>query len=181
LHPFGLPTRHAYENQSVGAKWLVYIVLRLETKLLPLGVRAGYPSQPAHVQTECVIGVWRLLSITNLSRRLRSGVGYHLMWPCRSRILRLLFPVIICLLLGGILTTEIPELLSLTDVTSNDFTLQPTISADSVRVLGVAMPVSTPIALNVLEYKDRQFSTVTEAGPSPEHLGLFILHSILRR
>jgi hypothetical protein len=95
-----------------------------------------------------------------------------------SRFLRLLFPVVICLLLCGILSTEIPELLCLT---SNDFTVQQTISAQAGRVLRVTMPVATPIAVRVAEHEEMQFWTVTKEGSSREHLGLFILHSIPRR
>ena len=92
-----------------------------------------------------------------------------------------MFPVVICLLLGGILSTEIPELLCLTDITSNDFTVQPTVSAESGRALRVTMPIATPIAVRVAEHEERQFGTATEESSSPEHLELFLLHSILRR
>jgi hypothetical protein len=100
----------------------------------------------------------------------------------RCRLWRLLFPVVICLLLCGILSTEIPELLCLMDITSNDFTAQQTISAEAGRVLRVTMPVATtPIVVRVAEHEEMQFWTVTKESSSPEHLGLFILHSILRR
>jgi hypothetical protein len=99
----------------------------------------------------------------------------------RSRFSRLLFPVVICLLLCGILSSEIPELLCLMDNTSNDFTVQQTISGESGRVLRVTMPVATPIAVRLAEHEEMQFWTVTKEGSSLEHLGLFILHSILRR
>jgi hypothetical protein len=93
-----------------------------------------------------------------------------------------MFPVVICLLLGGILSTEIPGLLCLTDITSNDFTVQPTVSAESGRALRVTMPIATPIAVRVVaEHEERQFGTATEESSSPEHLELFLLHSILRR
>ena len=154
---------------------------RLETKLLTFGVRVGSPSRPTHVQTRCVIAVWRLLSIHNWSRRLSAGVGYRLMRTSRSMFVRLVFPIVTCLLVGGILSTEIPELLSLTDVTSNDFTVQPTGAADSGRILRVTMPVVTLIAPTVAQHNETQFAAVAEEGPSSEHLGLFILHSILRR
>jgi len=97
-----------------------------------------------------------------------------------SRFSRLFFPVVIWLLLCGILCTEIPELLCLMDNTSNDFTVQ-TISAQAERVLRVTMPVATPIAVRVAEHEEMLFWTVTKEGSSPEHLGLFILHSTLRK
>ena len=100
----------------------------------------------------------------------------------RSRFSRLLFPVVICLLLCGVLSTEIPELLCLMDIASNDFTVQQTSSAVAgPSVLRVTMPVATPIAVRVAEHEEMQFWTVTKEGSSPEHLELFILHSILRR
>jgi len=91
-----------------------------------------------------------------------------------SRFSRLLFPVVICLLLCGILCTEIPELLCLIDNTSNDFTVQ-TISAQTEHVLRVTMPVATPSAVRVAGHEEIQFWTSTKEGSSPEHLGLFIL------
>lgn len=60
---------------------------------------------------------------------------------------RLLFSFVICLLLFRILSTGIPELLSLTDNTSNDFAEHPTISAEAVRVVRAAMPDATPVAV----------------------------------
>jgi hypothetical protein len=66
------------------------------------------------------------------------------------------------------------------DNTSNDFTVQ-SISAQAERVLRVTMPLATPIAVRVAEHEEMQFWTVTKEGSSPEHLGLFILHSTLRK
>ena len=63
---------------------------------------------------------------------------------------------------------------------SNDFTVQETISALAGRVLRVTMPVATPVGVRVVEHEEMQFWTVTKEGSSPEHLELFILHSILR-
>jgi hypothetical protein len=46
----------------------------------------------------------------------------------------------------------------------------------------VTMPIATPIAVRVVaEHEERQFGTATEESSSPEHLELFLLHSILRR
>ena len=68
------------------------------------------------------------------------------------------------------------------DNTSNDFTVQQTSTAEAGRVLRVTMPVPpTPIAVRVAEHEEMHFWTVTQEGSSPEHLGLFLLHSILRR
>jgi hypothetical protein len=66
------------------------------------------------------------------------------------------------------------------DNTSNDFTVQ-AISAQVERVLRVTMRVATPIAVRVAEDEEMQFWTVTKEGSSPGHLGLFILHSTLRK
>lgn len=139
----------------------------------------GSPSQPTHVKARYVISVGLYLA-TFLPVGDSVAGRYQLMRTFRSRFLGLMFPVVICLLLGGILSTEIPELLCLTDITSNDFTVQPTRSADSGRILRVAMPVAAPI-VRVAEHEEMQFWTVTNEGSSLEHLGLFILHSVLRR
>jgi hypothetical protein len=87
-----------------------------------------------------------------------------------SRFSRLSFPVVICLLLCGILSTEIPELLCLMDNTANDFTVQQTISAQAGRVLRVTMPVATPIAVRVAEHEEMQFWTVTKDGSHPQNI-----------
>jgi hypothetical protein len=56
------------------------------------------------------------------------------------------------------------------------------VSAESGRALRVTMPIATPIAVRVVaEHEERQFGTATEESSSPEHLELFLLHSILRR
>jgi hypothetical protein len=140
----------------------------------------GSPSRPTHVETRYVIRVGLYLA-TFLPVGDSVAGRYQLMRTFRSRFLRLMFPVVICLLLGGILSTEIPELLCLTDITSNDFTVQPTVSAESGRALRVTMPSATPIAVRVAEREERQFRTATEESSSPEHLELFLFHSILRR
>jgi hypothetical protein len=106
---------------------------------------------------------------------------YIMIGMIRRLFSRLLFSFVICLLLFGILSTEIPELLSLTDNTSNDFAEHPTISAEAVRIVLAAMPDETPVAVRVAEHEEMQFWTVGKKCSSPTHLGLFILHSILRR
>ena len=48
----------------------------------------------------------------------------HTMSRVPLKLGRLLIPALLCLLLFGILSAELPELLSLTDNTANDFTVR---------------------------------------------------------
>lgn len=86
------------------------------------------------------------------------------------------------LLLCGIVATELPELLTLTDNASNDFTVCKASSVEGVRILSAAKECTTHFAVRaVVAHDAAELATATAVGESPTGSGLFILHSVLRR
>src|SRR5215472_6354116 len=63
----------------------------------------------------------------------------------RSIFGRVVLCLLVCVLLCGIVSSELPELLSLTDNTSNDFTFRKTSGQECVSTLGAAVHKSVPL------------------------------------
>lgn len=92
----------------------------------------------------------------------------------------MLVPVIACMLLCGIVAAELPELLSLADNTSNDFTIQKTGSGECAPMLSAANHELIPADKKDPESgtHPRQAATLGRAKPpSPE---LVALYAVLR-
>ena len=98
----------------------------------------------------------------------------------RSILGRLLFLFVVSLLLCAIVSAEIPELASLTDNTSNDFTVRKLISADCARASSAANQPANRVAVSA-EARAIVFPLPMEENASLRHSGLFILNSVLRR
>ena len=103
------------------------------------------------------------------------------MMLARTKIRKILVAALVSLLLCGIVVSEIPELLTLTDNTSNDFAVRKT-STEGLRALpDVRRPVriadinSTVPAAILLHSRLKPFE---KAAPVPSEL--LILHSTLR-
>lgn len=99
----------------------------------------------------------------------------------RSTIVRRIGVALVGLLLCAIFASELPELLSLTDNTSNDYAVR---SADSLvsPVLDTARRVHKPtieFCISVRAPLPGNLGTLEETELTPAHL--FILYSILRR
>jgi hypothetical protein len=98
----------------------------------------------------------------------------------RSRIARFLFYVLACVLICAAFASELPEQLTLTCDTSNDYTFRSPAHLKFMRALSSACQdailfVTTPSPLPPW----RAWSTVpTDAAFRPQ--SLFILHSVLR-
>jgi hypothetical protein len=103
------------------------------------------------------------------------------MTSLRTTIGKVLVPLLMCLLLTGIVTSEFPELRSLTDNTTNDFALIRTKSVASPVILHSSRQLSaTPMDRNTLA-PTLLFSCLNvfdEAMSIPSER--FILHSVLR-
>lgn len=99
----------------------------------------------------------------------------------RSKIRKLLVSSLLSILLCGIVASEFPELLTLTDNTSNDFTIRKTnidglgVLPDAGRPVRIADVNSSLPAATLLHSRLIPFE---KAAPVPSEL--FILHSILR-
>ncbi len=99
----------------------------------------------------------------------------------RSTANRLLLSALACLLLCTIISAEIPELLSLIDVTSDDFTLRKAERAENLHSLTVAAHKS--VATSRPEFQESACACSVESRVIAEVIAsdLFIVHSALRR
>jgi hypothetical protein len=93
----------------------------------------------------------------------------------------LLLSCIACWLSCAIVLEEIPELLSLTDNTSNDFTLRKAASAECVHVLTVEKRPAIKILARAAEQVAAELWKSTFQGTTPTRSALFIVNSVLRR
>jgi|SRR5215469_2285820 len=98
----------------------------------------------------------------------------------RSILGRLCFSILVCSLLCGVVSAELPELLSLTDNTSNDFTISKPSGRELIPKLSTAIHESASYAKNpvyfALSHSERTFvSTGTVSAD------VFVLYSVLRR
>jgi hypothetical protein len=101
--------------------------------------------------------------------------------PSRTIIVRTFGIALVSLLLCAVFASELPELLSLTDNTANDYTLR---RADSLvsPVLDSARKVHKPTIEFYISMRDSLFGCLV--SPEKAELatsGLFILYSALRR
>jgi hypothetical protein len=103
------------------------------------------------------------------------------MFRRRSTSAKLLVAVAASVFLLGIVVTELPELLTLSDNTSNDFAMRKAGSAECASMLSTANHRAIP-----LNMKDSEYSTDIRCAPAledpkPTSSDLFFLHSVLRR
>lgn len=102
------------------------------------------------------------------------------MFARHSILIRLLLSCLACWLCCVIVFGELPELLSLTDNTSNDFAMRRAASAEGAHVLSVAKQAAVQIFARPVEYSaELRESTVEDT--SSAHSALFIINSVLRR
>jgi hypothetical protein len=99
---------------------------------------------------------------------------------------RLTFAVVLlsglaCWLSCVIVLEEIPELLSLTDNTSNDFTVRKAASAEGVHVLSVAKQGAIKIFARAVEHLAAELRKSSFQDATPTCSALFIVNSVLRR
>jgi len=92
---------------------------------------------------------------------------------------RLLFSSVVCLLLCGIVSAELPELLSLTDNTSNDFTIRKAGSQECTSTLRATIHKSVP--LDNFECGADTHSAVIFVVAETIFSDLLAPHSVLRR
>ena len=99
----------------------------------------------------------------------------------RSIFSRVVFCLLVCVLLCGIVSSELPELLSLADNTSNDFTFRKGGGQECTSTLSAAVHKSVP-----LDTKNSECGPCTNCAPTlmateTVSYDLFVLHSVLRR
>jgi hypothetical protein len=95
----------------------------------------------------------------------------------RSTLARFLIAFTACLLFCTIVSAEVPELMSLTDNASNDFTIHKTAKWEVAQAVNAIAP--TPVLLRVASFESLAHASApagTETPSSP----LFLLNSVLR-
>jgi hypothetical protein len=114
---------------------------------------------------------------TSLDKGLRDCV----MFAHRSTFTPLLLFCLACLLSCVIVFGEIPELVSLTDNTSNDFAVRRPAFAESVHVLSVAKQGAIQIFARAVEHVAAEFRKCTVRDTSTMRSAHLIVNSVLRR
>jgi len=102
------------------------------------------------------------------------------MFARHSTLIPLLLSCLACWLSCVIIFGEFPELLSLTDNTSNDFAMRRAASAEGIHVLGVAKQGAVQIFARAVEHS-AELREGTFEDTSPTRSALFIINSVLRR
>lgn len=103
------------------------------------------------------------------------------MFERRSTFTRLLLFCLACWLSSVIVLAEFPELLSLTDNTSNDFAMRRAAPAEGLHVLSVAKAGTNQIFAKAVEQVAAALRKGTAPDASPTRAALFIVDSVLRR
>jgi hypothetical protein len=103
------------------------------------------------------------------------------MFERRSTFAVLLLSCLACWLSCVIVLEEIPELLSLTDNTSNDFTVRKAASAECVHVLSVEKQGAIKTLARATEQVATELWKNTFQDTTPTRSALFIVNSVLRR
>jgi len=102
------------------------------------------------------------------------------MFRRKSISVKLLVAVAASLFLLGIVAVELPELLTLTDNTSNDFAMRKAGVAEFASMLSTSSHRPLPLNMKGPEYgTDIRWSPALE-NPKPASSDLFSLHSVLR-
>jgi hypothetical protein len=104
-----------------------------------------------------------------------------IMFVRRATFAAVLLPCIACWLSCVIVLEEIPEFLSLTDNTSNDFTVRKAASADGVHVLSERKQGAIKIFSRAMEHVAAELRKSTFQNTIPTDTALFIVNSVLRR
>jgi hypothetical protein len=98
----------------------------------------------------------------------------------RSILARLMFSAIAFVLICGIVSAELPECLSLTDNTTNDFTVRKNVSIEHIHLLRAAKQGPFQVVLTTVKPSATELWTATVKGASAICTRLFIFHSVLR-
>ena len=103
------------------------------------------------------------------------------MFARRSTFTPLLLSCLACWLSCLLVFGEFPELLSLTDNTSNDFAIRTAVSAEGVHALSVAKQGAIQIFAKTVVHISAELWKSAVQDTSPTRSALFIVNSVLRR
>jgi hypothetical protein len=98
----------------------------------------------------------------------------------RSKVARVFFCSLACVLICVVFASELPEQLTLTNETSNDYALRPSICLKTIQTLSSLKQNSSFFIATARPFSSlRSLSSVPRAA-SLQTESLFILHSVLR-
>ena len=109
-----------------------------------------------------------------------SAVPVQIMARHPSTFLHLLLCLVVCLLLSAIISAELPELLTLSDNTSNDFTGRKAGSREFMGTLHFALRKSVSSNAMNSRYNAQTDSASPLANAGPNSYDLSVLHPVLR-
>ncbi len=95
----------------------------------------------------------------------------------RSTLARFLISLAVCMLFCTIVSAEVPELLSLTDNASNDFTIHKTTTREVAQALNAVAHTPVLLGIEPTERTTCVLFALTAETPSSQ---LFLLNSVLR-
>jgi hypothetical protein len=107
------------------------------------------------------------------------GIGDYVMSRRKSKVGRFLFYALACVLICAAFASELPEQLTLTNDTSNDYSLRPSTSLKSIQTLNSLRQDSSFVTTAPQHTSWRTLLSVPERATLQAE-SLFILHSVLR-
>ena len=98
----------------------------------------------------------------------------------KSRVARFLFYTLACVLMCAAFASELPEQLTLTNDTSNDYSLRPSTSLKSIQKLKSLRRNSSFFVATAPQHTSWRSLLSVPGRASLQAESLFILHSVLR-
>jgi hypothetical protein len=98
----------------------------------------------------------------------------------QSKVARFLFYTLACVLMCAAFASELPEQLTLTNDTSNDYSLRPSTSLKSIQTLNSLRQDSSFFVITAQQHTSWRSLLSVPGRVSVYAESLFILHSVLR-
>ena len=98
----------------------------------------------------------------------------------KSRVVRFLFYTLACVLMCAAFASELPEQLTLTNDTSNDYSLRPSTSLKSIQKLNSLRQDPSFFVATAPQHTSWRSLLSVPGRASLQAESLFILHSVLR-
>jgi hypothetical protein len=98
----------------------------------------------------------------------------------KSRVVRFLLYALVCVLICAAFALELPELLTLTNDTSNDYSFLPSTSLKSIQTLNSLRQDSSFFVTTAQQHTSWRSLLSVPGLASLQVESLFILHSVLR-
>src|ERR1700758_156707 len=102
------------------------------------------------------------------------------MFHHKSRVARFLFYTLACVLMCAAFASELPEQLTLTNDTSNDYSLRPSPSLESIQTSNSLKNVSSFFVTAAQRHTSWRSLLSVPGRAALQRESLFILHSVLR-